>query len=289
MGHSCLRSLKLKLQLEVLELGVLKYGSNELFQKLISSCPVLYSLTIYRDYADGLTVCDITSSSLRFLQITDGFLCDDTDQLKICAPALEHLLFKHHGICEISMEGLHSLMTVELDLNCVDCDDIDLCDLLVDQVIQAVNRAMVMKFYHSTMETLNGSLAELSVPFDRLTELYIEYDFCDWGRLEDLLHWFMKLRVLHIEKFEDISRCHWTDPTRVPDCLKLNLQHVSFIGFEGSNRVEYELIRYILEHGSVLERIQLRGDPSESEKRLLMHQKISMFRKASQSCQIEIS
>ncbi|CAI9090429.1 OLC1v1025194C1 [Oldenlandia corymbosa var. corymbosa] len=280
-------------KLGVLELNYVFYESDKAFHEFISSCPMLYSLSICRrKINDGLIVCAISSCSLRVLELDfhddDDPLCQQ--HLKIEAPALERLIMRDEFSVMFSLEGLSSLREAKLDLYDWDCDS-DACNLVVKQV-QAMNCAKLLTLTGRTLFALTHATTRLSAKFERLTRLYLDcegYNGCKWSFPNDLLDCSMKLEFLHITKWcyringaqDEIC---WRKPSKVPECLSNSLAQVSFSGFEGLSD-ELKLIKYILKHGVVLKCVNLdsRDAPDDFKK------KISVFPRTSQSCQVKFS
>ncbi|EYU44902.1 hypothetical protein MIMGU_mgv1a022653mg [Erythranthe guttata] len=121
-------------------------------------------------------------------------------------------------------------------------------------------------------------------------DIYNYNDF-PYSRFElEFIHRLRNVECLHLDLahctgfYEEIE-C-WMEPQQVPKCLSSHLRFVRLSGVGGKQH-EYEYIQYLLRNANVLERMEI--SPCKSigfGDKFYMLQKISMFRRGSDACEV---
>ncbi|CAI9102149.1 OLC1v1000371C1 [Oldenlandia corymbosa var. corymbosa] len=118
-----------------------------------------------------------------------------------------------------------------------------------------------------------------------------------WTSVSVMLDSSINLKVLKFEKLQwggTVPQEGWVNPKNIPKCLSSSLEELSFVGFSGHHEDEMTVIRYVLEHGDVMRRIELESADKciESchecpEQKIILLGKILMFPRSSRTCAVQ--
>ncbi|CAI9102153.1 OLC1v1000375C1 [Oldenlandia corymbosa var. corymbosa] len=160
------------------------------------------------------------------------------------------------------------------------------CNIIV-KMVEVVNHVNCLKLAGVFMEALSNATRNLSVKFERLTELdIITTEYCQWKSLSVMLDCSINLKVLKVEWAENSRNERWVDPKHIPKCLSSSLEEISISGFTGLTN-EMEMIRFVLKHGEVIRRIKLEPSDECVENKFQMLRKISTFPRSSRTCVVQ--
>nr|XP_027114075.1 F-box/FBD/LRR-repeat protein At4g26340-like [Coffea arabica] len=246
--------------------------SHESIGQILSGCAVLEFMYIEQNVNLAAEVIKISSPTLKTLRLdfyADCCLDDDWfRKLEINAPALEYLYLKDRTTESFSIEGLKALCEAEIDVYMCDPPESDYCNSVV-KLFLALQHVKLLTLSRDTMR------------FDRLTTLVVEAHWCKRSCLPALLESSVNLEVL------EVLTAGWRNPDRVPRCLLTSLKEIAVQGLEGG-KGELAMISYFLKHGRVLEVVDLYSKVDlDIEKKFQLLQKISVFPRKSDTCEVE--
>ncbi|KAL7166270.1 hypothetical protein ACSBR2_037026 [Camellia fascicularis] len=218
--------------------------SNDLTQKLFSSCPMLKELSISAVMGPGKTVHNISSSALKTLYLS---LCvkeygDSEIVVIVDAPILDYLCIEDDCFVQYCLNSLSSLVKASV---CVDASHPHALGAMPH-----LNRAFVLGI-------ANGKNWPV---FPNLTHL--EFDDVGCKSLPNLLNGVPNLctmvftKVPLLDSFEPSEQFYWFEPQGGPSCLRCTLKEIKVSGIDGLQD-ELNLIKYFLENAIVLEKMTI--------------------------------
>ncbi|GFP86410.1 putative F-box/FBD/LRR-repeat protein at5g22670 [Phtheirospermum japonicum] len=263
--------------LQKLLLRNVMYESDESIPRLLSGCPVLEELTIYRDNEDNMICCYISSPTLKRLLLT-GRCFKDVEKkaykVKLDTPVLRYLRLEDSVTRSFSAGGLTSLTEADVDFYS------PMTLAYARSVLEFVSRlynVKCLKLSTFKMKVPDSEFSALTIKFHNLTELKLN---ADWRFITKLLEKADNLQVLKIAMFK-IDLNVWMDPKRVPACLASHLGTVRIDSF-GYSEDEFSMVRYILRNSKVLKRMEIypRDNRIDLKDKSEAHERISLFERA---------
>ncbi|THG01834.1 hypothetical protein TEA_013809 [Camellia sinensis var. sinensis] len=211
--------------------------SNDLTQKLFSSCPMLEELSIIAEYGDSEVVVIVNAPILDYLCIEDDCF------VQYCLNSLS-LLVKA-SVC-VDASHPHALGAMP-HLN------------RAFVLLEAIANVKHLHLKSSTMAVLGIANDKNWPVFPNLTHL--EFDDVGCKSLPDLLNGVPNLCTMvftkvPLDSFEPLEQFYWLEPQGVPSCLRSTLKEIKVSGIDGLQD-ELNLIKYFLENASVLEKMTI--------------------------------
>lgn len=293
-------------RLKSLTLCRVQYRNDESVSKLISGCPIIEFLDIFRCGFDNVTVFVISSPSLKQLcfRAHDDFPENLHYKVAINTPALESLDYSNDiwQRIDVNFQNITSLVRAKIDVEAFPGDDppqSGFCNSVVE-LVQALHGVKILTLSQETMKALSYATTRLSTRrFQRLTKLVVRAGCCEWTCLQDLLEAAVNLEFLDFTKAVNLDASDssknwhnehtlescWRNPKQVPRCLMTSLKQISFEELDGFED-ELAMIGYILEHGSVLNRMRLSSKVCKLRTKFQLTQKILKFPRRSPTCRI---
>ncbi|KAL7226386.1 hypothetical protein ACSBR1_021483 [Camellia fascicularis] len=238
--------------------------SNDLTQKLFSSCPMLEELSIIAVMGPGKTVYKISSSALKSLYLS---LCvkeygDSEVVVIVDAPILDYLCIEDDCFVQYCLNSLSSLVKASV---CVDASHPHALGAMPHLnrafvLLEAISNVKHLHLKSSTMAVLGIANDKNWPVFPNLTHL--EFDDVGCKSLPDLLNGVPNLctmvftKVPLLDSFEPLEQFYWLEPQGVPSCLRSTLKEIKVSGIDGLQD-ELNLIKYFLENASVLEKMTI--------------------------------
>ncbi|CAL5440511.1 unnamed protein product [Camellia sinensis] len=244
------------------------YPSNDLTQKLFSSCPVLEELSISALVGFGKTTYDISSPALKTLYISLSLIStqyrNSETVVMVNAPILECL----HVAAITQVNQLFGLLKV-------------------------ISNVKHLHLKGSTMAALSFANDKNWPVFPNLTqlELGVCHNFC-CESLFDLLNGAPNLCTMVFAKvplhdgFAYSKQFNWFEPQEVPSCLRSSLKEIKISGIDASQD-ELNLIKYLLKNAEVLTKMTIRNVISSMEGENEFLKELVMAPRCSNTCQIE--
>ncbi|XP_073136753.1 F-box/FBD/LRR-repeat protein At5g56570-like [Henckelia pumila] len=130
------------------------------------------------------------------------------------------------------------------------------------------------------MKLLDSTFSIGTTKFHNLIKLEIEADW--YILLTELLQSAYNLESLTVLKVKDELK-RWREPKQLPKCLLSSLKYVVIHGFEGGDD-ELNMIRYILRHAKVLQRMDINSVSHGEDAKIL--EQVSYSSRASQMCRL---
>ncbi|KAL7198551.1 hypothetical protein ACSBR2_020941 [Camellia fascicularis] len=238
--------------------------SNDLTQKLFSSCPMLEELSIIAVMGPGKTVYKISSSALKSLYLS---LCvkeygDSEVVVIVDVPILDYLCIEDDCFVQYCLNSLSSLVKASV---CVDASHPHALGAMPHLnrafvLLEAISNVKHLHLKSSTMAVLGIANDKNWPVFPNLTHL--EFDDVGCKSLPDLLNGVPNLctmvftKVPLLDSFEPLEQFYWLEPQGVPSCLRSTLKEIKVSGIDGLQD-ELNLIKYFLENASVLEKMTI--------------------------------
>ncbi|KAL7166269.1 hypothetical protein ACSBR2_037025 [Camellia fascicularis] len=275
------------------------YPSNDLTQKLFSSCPVLEELSISALVGFGKTIYDISSPALKTLYISLSLIStqyrNSETVVMVDAPILECLHVADSCLVLYCLKSLSSLVKASV---CVEAP-FPYAFSAITQVNQLFGLLKVIsnvKHLHlkgSTMAALSFANDKNWPVFPNLTqlELGVCHNFC-CKSLFDLLNGAPNLCTMVFAKvplhdgFAYSKQFNWFEPQEVPSCLRSSLKEIKISGIDASQD-ELNLIKYLLKNAEVLTKMTIRNVISSMEGENEFLKELVMAPRCSNTCQIE--
>ncbi|GFQ03732.1 fbd-associated F-box protein at5g22730 [Phtheirospermum japonicum] len=275
-GVTSLPSLK-KIYLEYVE-----YLVDDALPRLLSGCPVLDELIF-----EGFLVanCYIMSSpTIKRLMVDFTYNISDYSRdykVEINAPALKYLELVDGVASHISARTLTSLIEAEVVfVNETEFED----DQYYLSVLRFVDRLCKVKRLKLAIALVLPSQIKSIARFDNCTRLELD---ADWVLLTKFLESADNLEILVIRKVWFYGSRNWIEPKQVPTCMLSCLGMVRVDQFD-CTEAEFEMVRYFLMNAIVLERmeIHIRDDRFDLEAKLDATQRIALFQRGSEACEL---
>ncbi|CAI9116596.1 OLC1v1017789C1 [Oldenlandia corymbosa var. corymbosa] len=286
-------------RLTLLQLHSIHYESNESFHKLISGCPKLESLIIYRchndDIYDGILDFSISSPVVKTLKYYHDFsMCEACDtniapdfKLQIDTPALEYLSLEDTMSKEIiAVQELASLKEVEAIKAFYTSPG------SIVALFQAFYHVKILDVSGEIMETLMEANKKWSASFQRLIKLTVEIGHSQWSCLIDLINCCPTLEFLHVSTYLDSGSANRNcerGPIIVPQCFSSSLTHVSYTGIRDLEDDDLTIFKFIVNNALVLKRVRVRTTSSlDLGKKIGLLEKILVHCRLSPTCNISL-
>ncbi|KFK33614.1 hypothetical protein AALP_AA5G036800 [Arabis alpina] len=278
----CLKSLR------TLRLEDVEYKNDASVVNLLSGCPILENLEVYRSEVD-VEIFTITVPSLQKLTIYDDFNWGDITEDKIGgyvinAPSLKYL----------KIQGFKGLQFRMIEIAS------ELVEAHIDDVDITIDEKLLGSLTSVKRLSLTSSPLEITFPtgsiFHQLVYLKLSTHKADWWNLLLLmLDCSPKLQVLklvsemHGDK-EYVGCKKWNQPKNVSECLMRHLETFVWNGYEEHLGEEKEVAKYILRNANHLKRATFSIKDLNSEERLeLLEELESAARASKSSCKLLLS
>ncbi|XP_028107784.1 putative F-box/FBD/LRR-repeat protein At5g22670 isoform X2 [Camellia sinensis] len=258
--------------------------SNDLTQKLFSSCPVLEELSITAEMGRGKTVYNISSSVLKILYLSLSRKKSGNSDIVVMvdAPILECLCVEDYCFVHYCLNNLSSVVKA-----CVSVDAFyPHATPHVNQIfvlLKAITNVKHLHIQSRIMEALGFANDEDWPVFPNLTCL--EIDVCnDFGckSLSDLL-----MHVPNLGTMVLVKQFNWLEPQGVPSCLRSSLKEINIYGIDGLQD-DLDMVKYFLGNAEVLEKMTIeQGDLNIDEENEFL-KKLAMFPRCSKYCQVKL-
>ncbi|XVF70324.1 hypothetical protein PTKIN_Ptkin11bG0152700 [Pterospermum kingtungense] len=267
--------------LKVLHLMWVEYANNESVSNLFRGCTVLEELVIDRFseyYVSKFIISIHTLKSLSYIvhQEENWFdLAKRGHELKIDAPNLKYLQLVNVGSFVHFESVFTSLNKANIDFNGIG----------LFQVAKTLCNAQFLSLEWITCGNIMASLKEDCFPwFHNLTQLKLQIDAGDCDVIPLFLENSPNLEVLFVNKINVRS-----SSTRERGCvlksLSPHLRQVYDGGFQG-HVDEIEMVEFILKKSSALELFEICCYGTSKELKYRILKRLSMFPRASESCQL---
>ncbi|KAG7634178.1 FBD domain [Arabidopsis suecica] len=271
--------------LRTLHLEFVRYKDESSVRNLLSGCPGLEELRLYRGDDSDIKVFTIEVPSLQRLTIHDNNDGPEFWGYVINAPFLKYLL-------------IEELRCPEFCLNAPE---------LVEANIAEVTSITIEKFLGSFTSVsrllLNLSPLKITYPtgsmFYQLVSLEMYTREAEWWNLLTLmLENSPKLQVLKLtdrsQNFhkDGLVSGKWNEPKDVPECLLSQLETFVWRRFDWGREEEKEIATYILKNGRRLKKATFSTNPIESEELNKLKERRKVLNgldgvvRASNSCQL---
>ncbi|KAL8032141.1 hypothetical protein ABFX02_13G075500 [Erythranthe guttata] len=268
-------------RLEKLYLTCVLYEADESLQYLISGCPVLEELEI--DSRGAIAHCKVSSPTIKRLVINLSY---SGSRLDINTPAVRYLEINITVLEHIKSGPLDSLVEAEIRLR---NDDMEQHDYLYSRSVLefigrlcGVSKCLFLELAFST-KIVDLLVSCWTLRFRNLIELELK---ADYRVLSRMLENADNLEILIFTEFCDEIKGWTKPPQQVPKCLLSHLRIVKLFEIEDEKPV-LEIIRYLLRNSKVLNRMEIAyGEYLDSEEKLDMVQKISLFQRGSAACEV---
>ncbi|GFQ03734.1 fbd-associated F-box protein at3g52670 [Phtheirospermum japonicum] len=240
--------------LKKLHLDRVTYESDESLPHLLSCCPVLEELFIWRIGSD-MIFCHISSPTLNRLFMFHSSFWETRNKgyrLKLDTPALKYLKLEDYD--NVSAGVLTSLVEANTEAYVTFNSEITLA--YSRSVLEFVSRLYNVKCLYITsfgLEVPDSEFSAWTIKFDNLTELELETD-CHF--ISRFIENADNLEVLNIDLSNNDISC-WMEPKQVPACLASHLQIVIISYFGCIKEQEFNLVRYFLRNAKVLKRMEI--------------------------------
>ncbi|XP_039024844.1 F-box/FBD/LRR-repeat protein At3g52680-like [Hibiscus syriacus] len=258
----CLQSLR------TLQLERLHYANEGSFNILLSGCPVLEDLVVWRILDDGILDMVINIASLKRLNLRNSNYEANHHGLLIIAPLLERIELSQN-VLDFQIDS-SSLVEAIINIHGT-CDSIEAFDNL--------------EFLSLSQYALHGMAFH---EFHNLVCLETTTSCAQWDDLEELLHGSNNLKTLvyHIE-VPILHRGHMCDKSfskTVPVCVSASLKALKLTGFINQN-CNWTFIQYMLKNAKFLEEVKIRTSSMLKKRRRHIRNMLNCPR-ASTECQI---
>ncbi|KAI5640485.1 hypothetical protein M9H77_00214 [Catharanthus roseus] len=185
---------------------------------------------------------------------------------EIRAPSLEYLSISNCFKRQLILNSLPSLLEVYIDLNDVytanEVGEISYSNSIT-KLVQDVQHANSLSVTQNTIKYFGNA----TTPLPQLTRL-------------------SKLAIKELAHGKKFHHQNWTNPARVPLCMLSSLREISIINCQDCED-DLQLIKYFLQHGEVLEKIDVYvANNLNTKAHLEMVKKISVFCRLSPTCEV---
>ncbi|GFQ04316.1 F-box/FBD/LRR-repeat protein at1g16930 [Phtheirospermum japonicum] len=282
-GAVCLPALK------KLFLGMVRFESSESLTGLVSGCPVLEELTVYRMVDSGLFRFCVSSPTLIRLMLDSNLNSIEKSysepyRVKIDTPALRYLQLKDSVSEDLSVGSLDSLIEADIVFNNGAPVQRDVpYSHSVLEFAAALRNVRFLKLSTDCMKVPDSVFSAWTMKFTNLTRLELDSDS---RFISTFLENADNLEVLIIRTVFKELKC-WMEPHVVPKCL---LSHLSTIRIDQFECIEdeFKMVRYLLRNAKVLKRMEIypqrRGIGSNEKLDAL--KRISLFQRGSEACEL---
>ncbi|CAL5359103.1 unnamed protein product [Camellia sinensis] len=277
------------------------YPSNDLTQKLFSSCPVLEELSISALVGFGKTTYDISSPALKTLYISLSLIStqyrNSETVVMVNAPILECLRVAGSCLVLYCLKSLSSIVKASV---CVEAPfPYAFSAITQGSTMAALSFANDKNWpVFPNLTQLEGNALSFANDknwpvFPNLTqlELGVCHNFC-CESLFDLLNGAPNLCTMVFAKvplhdgFAYSKQFNWFEPQEVPSCLRSSLKEIKISGIDASQD-ELNLIKYLLKNAEVLTKMTIRNVISSMEGENEFLKELVMAPRCSNTCQIE--
>ncbi|KAI5664634.1 hypothetical protein M9H77_23957 [Catharanthus roseus] len=201
--------------------------------------------------AKNITHLDLKTLSTESIEVPENlFICQTLESLK-----LYYLQVMIHG-------GLPSLLEVYIDFNDVyaakEAGEISYSNSIT-KLFQDVHHANSLSVTQNTIKYFGNATTPLP-KLTRLSKLAIKVICCQWNNILYLLESSVSLEVLILQKElaqgRKFHHQNWTNPARVALCMLSSLREIAIINCQDCED-DLQLIKYFLQHGEILEKIDV--------------------------------
>ncbi|KAK2977567.1 hypothetical protein RJ640_006046, partial [Escallonia rubra] len=252
--------------LKVLLLDNIVYKDDDSIQNLLSSCPVLEDLVLFRNRADNLKTLNVTSQVLKKLLVRFR-LADMYEHMKIVidTPALESLDFNDNVTFHCDLKTLPCVTRAKLCLSmcCSGSNDFNSYATYLMKFLRSIFNVKDLSLEDKTLSSLYECKCVIPT-FGNLTCLNLSGSgrAYSWEIVVEILY---KSPILEALILEGLSYCEvgclasedqmpdWMLELEVPSCLLSHLKRLYIKGYSGL-QWERIVVQYFLESAEVLEK-----------------------------------
>ncbi|PSR86425.1 F-box/FBD/LRR-repeat protein [Actinidia chinensis var. chinensis] len=292
--------------LKVLHVSV-HFPSNDLTQKLFSSCPMLEDLRIRANVEhEKETVFNVNLPALKIFKLQLVALLDNEhfergithskNKVVVNAPLLEDLAVDDDFLACYSLKNLSSLVSAYINVGhcCMQILGMKEHANQLFTLLEGITSVKLLTLDEATMGVLDFAEDKKLPLFPNVTclELHV-YNGHSWRWLPDLLSSVPNLVSLVIRKdppHEDGDLVHefsWTEPQKTPTCLLSHLETLGITGFKGLDN-ELKLLKYFMESGKVLKVVRIGSCHLTEEEECNFLKNLAMFHTGSSTCKTEV-
>ncbi|KAH7844963.1 hypothetical protein Vadar_033735 [Vaccinium darrowii] len=274
--------------LKTLELSEVTFSDDNSTQYLFSSCPVLQELALVNCGWENLKTITIFIPTLKRLTI-DGI--QDPEGVLSCvtevyAPNLIHLDCTYCMRVDFRIYGLSSVVEASICINEPIPDRVVIPRVL--RLLNGIFNVKKLSIATATLEylTVFKSLLGLLPTFYNMTHLVLDGQIYDdsFRVLIDLLEKSPNLESLTLEQINEyFDEADWMWG-RVPSCFTSSLKTVH-MDFFVKGAEETRLVRFLLEHATVLERFTFHSLSGELKSRKVLR-RLNKLPRGSKGCVI---
>ncbi|KAH7845152.1 hypothetical protein Vadar_028632 [Vaccinium darrowii] len=274
--------------LKTLELSEVTFSDDNSTQYLFSSCPVLQELALVNCGWENLKTITIFIPTLKRLTI-DGI--QDPEGVLSCvtevyAPNLIHFDCTYCMRVDFRIYGLSSVVDASICINEPIPDRVVIPRVL--RLLNGIFNVKKLSIATATLEylTVFKSLLGLLPTFYNMTHLVLDGQIYDdsFRVVIDLLEKSPNLESLTLEQINEyFDEADWMWG-RVPSCFTSSLKTVH-MDFFVKGAEETRLVRFLLEHATVLERFTFRSLSGELKSRKVLR-RLNKLPRGSKGCVI---
>ncbi|EOA33893.1 hypothetical protein CARUB_v10021385mg [Capsella rubella] len=277
---------------KVLDLVFVKFANDLAFERLISGCIVLESLTLHRNENDNVIVLNVSSKSLLSFCYNGSTKKGPHDDLvvSIDTPKLEELQLSDHLTASFIIANLSSLVEADIDVQFNFCfgkkfDPLDLPKgKMISNFLVGISNAKNMIMSPTTLEVIyDASRCEPLPLFANLSSLSVHFDDNNWEILPNFMESCPNLSYLVVESttFSKEGASIVTGPW----CRLSSLEYVEIISpFEG-DAIEMKFVSYLLENSPCLKKLTLSLEKYAGKESSILRELLNIPR-CSSSCQV---
>ncbi|EOA19656.1 hypothetical protein CARUB_v10003199mg [Capsella rubella] len=287
-------------RLKIMHLNDNIYTSDALLENLISSCPVLEDLKVFRyvGIENVVKVLRVRCQSLKSLQIflhSVWYQASEDDDCKVVidAPGLSCLNLEDHCSKSFVISSLTSPVKVDID---VSFDvvrsvfrNVSSKRSVVRNFLTRLSGIRDMTMSGTTLKILSYYVVDEPLPqFPNMTHFYAVFYNSDLQKLPNFLESFPNLKslVLELEEFEKNELLILS--SSIPKCLISSLEHVEIQTAISGAEPEMKLVKYFLENSAVLKKFTLRLGCKTMDEESIIFMELLRFMRCSASCVVDV-
>ncbi|CAF2337299.1 unnamed protein product [Brassica napus] len=282
--------------LKVMHMEENLYADDEILEKLVSSCPVLESLTVVRNVDETVKVLRVWSKTLNSLKLvldsSKSWYNDDSDdwEVLIDAPRRKYLSLEDDQSVSFVISNVASSAKVEIDVSFNVNDIWDMDESVerfsaVGKMLNGLSSARDMTISGTTLKIICHYMSFEPVPcFPNMIRLQTKLYMTDM--LPNFLESFPNLQSLVLKlKGVRYSDTMWF--SFVPKCLQTSLEYFEMTRPNCGAGIT-KLVKYLLENSVVLKKFTLRLECEGKEQESDVVKELMRFRRCSSACVIKV-